>query len=135
MRVSCVSTSAPVFPDDGPRGKRVVRRLRGIPLEILAFVLITVLLPVLALASLVADLIRWVRFRQPLTAIRLVGFLWWFLAGEMRAFVILAWIWLSNGGPFRGDSRRRRVGLYNLRKSWARGHLAGVRFLFGLEFE
>ncbi len=135
MRVSGVSTSAPVFPDDGPRGKRIVRRLRGIPLEMVAFVVVTVLLPVLVLAALAADLIRWGTSRQPLTAIRLVGFLWWFLAGEMRAFAILAWIWISNGGPFRGDSQHRRDALYNLRKSWARGHLAGVRILFGLRFE
>lgn len=135
MRVSGVSTSAPVFPDDGPRGKRIIRRLRGIPLEILAFVVVTALFPLLALAALATDLIRWGASRQPFTAIRLLGFLWWFLAGEMRAFVILAWIWVSNGGPFRGDSQRRRQGLYNLRKSWARWHLAGVRVLFGLRFE
>jgi 1-acyl-sn-glycerol-3-phosphate acyltransferase len=135
MRVSGVSTSAPVFPDDGPRGKRIVRRLRGIPLEILAFVLVTVLLPVLALVALVTDLIRWATSRKPFTAIRLVGFLWWFLLGEMRALVIIAWIWTSNGGPFRGDSQHRRDALYNLRRTWARMHLAGVRVLFGLRFE
>jgi 1-acyl-sn-glycerol-3-phosphate acyltransferase len=33
------------------------------------------------------------------------------------------------------DSRRRRLGVYNLRIRWARMHLAGIRVLFGLRFE
>ena len=44
MRVRDVSLG-PIFPDDGPRGARVIRRVRGIAIEVLAFVLLTVLLP------------------------------------------------------------------------------------------
>ena len=135
MRVSGVSTSAPVFGDDGSRGRRLKRRLRGIPLEVFAFVLATVLLPVLLIAAALTDAVLWLRRRKPWVAVRLVGFLWWFLLGEMRALLVIGGIWARNGGPFGGDSERRRVGLYNLRISWARGHLAGVRFLFGLRFE
>ena len=135
MKTTDVSMVAPVFPDDGPRGKRIVRRLRAIPLEILAFVLVTVLLPVLLLAAALVDLALWLRSRKPWVGIRLAAFLWWFLFGEMLALLTILWIWLSNGGPFRGDSERRRLMLYNLRVRWVRHHLGGIRVLFGLRFE
>ncbi len=67
--------------------------------------------------------------------VRLTAFLWWFLFGEMQALVGLLWIWLRGGGPFGGDSERRRVSLYNLRVHWVRHHLGGIRRLFGLRFE
>lgn len=135
MRISNVSTTAPVFPDDGPRAERILRRLRTVPLEFLAFVLATVLLPVLLLAAAMVDLVLWLRSRKPWVGVRLVAFLWWFLFGEMQALVGISWIWLRNGGPFGGDSERRRLGIYNLRVYWARSHLGGVRVLFGLRFE
>ena len=135
MKTRNVSTVAPVFPDDGPRGKRIVRRLRAIPLEILAFVLVTILLPVLLVAAAIVDLVLWLRRRKPWVGVRLTLFLWWFLFGEMQALAVLLWIWLRNGGPFRGDSERRRISLYNLRVHWVRHHLGGIRRLFGLRFE
>jgi len=135
MRTTDVSTIAPVFPDDSPRGERLARRFRTIPLEILAFVVATLLLPLLAMVALVADLALWLVRRKPWVGIRLTLFLWWFLLGEMRALATIAWIWFSNGGPFRGDSERRRLGIYNLRVWWCRHHLSGIRALFGLRFE
>ncbi len=135
MRVRSVSVVAPVFPDDGPAGARLWRRARGIAVEVVAFALITVLLPLLVVIAALVDLVLWIRRRKPWVAVRLVGFLWWFLLGELRALIVLLWIWGSNGGPARGDSERRRLGLYNLRISWARMHLAGIRVLFGLSFE
>lgn len=135
MRISDVSTIAPVFPDDGPRGKRIARRLRAIPLEILAFVVVTVLLPVLLIVSVLVDLVLWLRSRKPWVGVRLTAFLWWFLFGEMLALITIGWIWLRVGGPFGGDGERRRVGLYNLRVWWCRHHLNGIRVLFGLSFE
>jgi len=135
VRVRNVSTVAPVFPDDSPRGARLSRRLRTIPLEIVAFAVVTLLLPLLLLAALSVDLVLFVLRRKPWVGVRLTLFLWWFLLGEMRALVTIGWIWLSNGGPLRGDSERRRLGIYNLRVWWCRHHLAGVRALFGLTFE
>lgn len=135
MRVSDVSTVAPVFPDDSSRGERLNRRLRAIPLEILAFVVATFLLPLLVVAAFFVDLALWLIRRKPWTGVRLTLYLWWFLLGEMRSLLTIAWIWLSNGGPFRGDSERRRLGIYNLRVWWTRHHLAGIRVLFGLRFE
>ena len=135
MRVASVSGLAPVFADDGPRAQRILRRVRGFTLEALAFLLTTLLLPVLLAGAAVADLVLWLRRRKPWTGVRLVGFLWWFLLGEVRAMLILLWLWVRSGGPAGGDSKGRRIGVYNLRVSWARMHLAGIRVLFGLRFE
>lgn len=134
MRVTRIG-GGPVFPDDGPAGQRLVRRVRGISLEFVAFVLTTVLLPVLLVVALAVDIVLWLRHRKPWVGVRLVAFLWWFLAGEMRAILVVLGIWLRAGGPFGVGSERRQFGIYNLRISWARGHLAGIRVLFGLRFE
>ena len=134
MRVNRIG-GGQVFPDDGPRGDRLIRRTRGISLEVLAFVLVTVLLPVLLVVAALVDLVLWIRRRKPWVGVRLVAFLWWFLLGELRALLVMLGIWIRNGGPFRGDSNYRQVALYNLRISWARWHLAGIRVAFGLRFE
>ncbi len=134
MRVTRIG-GGPVFPDDGPVGPRLIRRVRGISLEVLAFVVGTVLFPALLLMAAVLDLALWLRRRKPWVGIRLVAFLWWFLAGEMRALLVILGIWLRSGGPFGVGSESRQLGVYNLRISWARGHLAGMRVLFGLRFE
>lgn len=130
MRITSVS-AGPLHPDDGPRGARVIRRLRGISLEILAFVLVTVLLPVLLLGAALVDLALWLKDRKPWVGIRLVAFLWWFLFGEMRALATILYIKATSR---LGSARRRRM-LYNLRVHWARSHLGGIRALFGLRFE
>lgn len=135
MRTTNVSTTAPVFPDDSPRGDRLGRRLRTIPLEILAFAAMTLLLPPIVIVAAAVDLALWLVRRKPWVGVRLALFAWWFLLGEVRSLITIGWIWLSNGGPFRGDSERRRLGIYNLRVWWTRHHLTGIRVLFGLRFE
>ena len=134
-KISNVSATAPLFRDDGTLGARVVRRLRGIPLEVIAFVLVTVLLPVLLLGAALVDLVLWLRRRKPWVGVRLAAFLWWFLFGEIQALATILWIWVSTGGPFGLKSLRRRVLLYRLRVRWASSHLGGIRVLFGLRFE
>jgi 1-acyl-sn-glycerol-3-phosphate acyltransferase len=128
-------TEGPLFPDDGPRGPRVARRVRGVSLEIVAFVLVTVLLPLLLLVAALVDLALWLRHRKPWVGIRLAAFAWWFLFGEMRAMVALLAIWIGTGGPLGGGSLRRSRLLYALRVHWSGSHLGGVRVLFGLRFE
>lgn len=125
----------PLFPDDGPLGPRLLRRVRGIALEALAFVLVTALFPVLLLGAALVDLVLWLRRRKPWVAVRLTAMLWWFLLGEMRALLALLGIWVITGGPFGAGSLRRSRLLYALRIHWARSHLGGVRVLFGLRFE
>ncbi len=134
MRVTRIGLG-PLFPDEGSRRQRTIRRLRGIPLEVLAFVLVTLLLPVLLVLATAGDAALWLARRKPWVGLRLTAFLWWFLFGEMQALAGVLWIWIRSGGPFGGDSERRRLGIYNLRIHWARSHLAGIRTLFGLRFE
>lgn len=131
MRVRKVS-GGPIFPDDSSRGARWVRRVRGISIETLALVLLTILLPVALVLAFLVDLVLWLRSRKPFMAVRLVLMAWWFLLGELRGILTLGWIFVSNGGR---DTPRRRRGVYNLRIGWARQHLAGIRVLFGLKFE
>lgn len=125
----------PLFGDEGPRGKRIVRRVRGIGAEIVAFAVVTVLLPVLAAGAALADLYFKLRHHKPAVALRLTLFAWWFLLTEMWALLVLLAIWLASGGPFGGGSMVRRRGIYWLRPRWARSHLGAIRVLFGLRFE
>ena len=134
MRVTRIGLG-PLFPDQGSRRRRTIRRLRGIPLEVVAFVVVTLLLPVLLILAALVDAALWVAKRKPWVGLRLTAFLWWFLFGEMQALGGVLWIWFRSGGPFGGDSERRRLGIYNLRIHWARSHLAGIRALFSLRFE
>jgi 1-acyl-sn-glycerol-3-phosphate acyltransferase len=133
-KISNVSES-PLFRDDGRLGARIIRRVRGITLEVIAFVLVTLLLPVLLIVAAVVDLALWLRRRKPWVAVRLVTFLWWFLFGEIRALATILGIWIVTGASFGVGSRRRRVLLYRLRVRWASSHLGGIRVLFGLKFE
>jgi 1-acyl-sn-glycerol-3-phosphate acyltransferase len=125
----------PLFEDEGPRGKRIVRRVRGIGAEIVGFVVVTALLPVLIPGAALADLWFKLRHDKPAVALRLTLFAWWFLLTEMWALLILLAIWLRSGGPFGGGSMVRRRGIYWLRPRWARSHLGAIKLLFGLRFE
>lgn len=129
MGVSQV-TEGPLFADDGPRAQRLLRRFRGIVLELVAFVLVTGLYPLLLAGALVVDTALWLRSRKPYVATRLLAFAWWFLFAELRGLVALTAIALWT----RRGSIRRRKAVYALRIHWARSHLAGIRVLFGLSF-
>ena len=133
-KISNVGES-PLFRDDGPLGARIVRRVRGITLEVIAFIVVTILLPVLLVGAVLVDLALWLRRRKPWVGVRLTAFLWWFLFGEMRALVTILGIWIITGAWFGIGSRRRRVLLYRLRVHWCTSHLSGIRVLFGLKFE
>lgn len=134
MRLGEIGTG-PLFADEGTRGKRIVRRVRGIGLEIVAFVAVTALLPILVPGAALADLWFKLRHHKPAVALRLTLFAWWFLLTEMWALVVLLAIWLASGGPFGKGSMLRRRGIYWLRPRWARSHLGAIKTLFGLRFE
>jgi 1-acyl-sn-glycerol-3-phosphate acyltransferase len=131
VRVRHVSMS-PQFADDSSSGARWGRRIRGIGIETVALILLTVLLPVALVVAAIVDLVLWLRTRKPWMAIRLVAMAWWFLLNELRGILTLATIQLVNGGR---DTERRRRMVYDLRIRWASTHLAGIRTLFGLKFE
>ena len=98
MRVRTVG-AGPLFPEDGPLGRRLGRRAKGLAAEVGGFVGLTLLFPVVVAGAGVVDLVLWVVRRKPWTGVRLVAFAWWFLFGEMRALAALAAIYASTGGP------------------------------------
>jgi 1-acyl-sn-glycerol-3-phosphate acyltransferase len=108
----------------------VLRRIKTIGGEILGFVLVTALLPVLLLAAVLVDLTLWLRRRKPWMAVRLVAMLWWFLLGELYGLFGLGLIWVTSGG----DSLTRRGRVFRLKRRWLASHLGGVKKLFGLRF-
>jgi 1-acyl-sn-glycerol-3-phosphate acyltransferase len=134
VRVARV-TRGPLFPADGPRGPRLARRAKGIAIEVGAFLLLTLLSPLVAAAAVVVDATLWALKRKPWMATRLAAMAWWFLFGELQGLAGVAAIWLITGGPLgRGSLARRRL-IYDLRIHWCRSHLAGARVLFGLKLE
>jgi 1-acyl-sn-glycerol-3-phosphate acyltransferase len=122
----------PLLPDDGPRRARLWRRARGIGAEVFLLALVTATAPLLTLIAIAVDATLWVRRRKPWMAIRLLAMLWWFLLGELYGLVGLAAIGLAGAGRDT-DTRRQRV--FRLKRRWLGSHLAGIRRLFGLDFE
>ena len=68
--------------------------MRTIPPLWLGLVLLTALMPVLLVVGLVIDAVRWLAFRVPPTAARLVVFLWVYLAAEVAGVAALAAVWV-----------------------------------------
>jgi 1-acyl-sn-glycerol-3-phosphate acyltransferase len=122
----------PLISDDSPRASRVRRRVRGITVEVIALVLVTLLSPVLLIGGVAVDVALWLRRRKPWMALRLLAMLWWFLVGELYGLLGLLGIWALSGGR---DGPRRRDRVYRLKRRWLGSHLAGIRALFGLRFE
>jgi 1-acyl-sn-glycerol-3-phosphate acyltransferase len=122
----------PLIPDDGSLGARLVRRVRGIGIEVVVFVLATVLFVPGMLIAAAVDLALWLRRRKPWMAVRLLCMGWWFLLGELYGLLGLFAIWLLSLGR---DSAVRRDRVYRLKRRWLASHLFGLRRLFDMRFE
>ena len=81
-----------------------MRRTRGIALEVVLFIAVTVLSPLLLLAAVLTDLVLWLRRRKPWMAVRLLAMAWWFLFGEMRILPAL----LGSGSAAAGHGATDR---------------------------
>ncbi|MFH1329754.1 MAG: lysophospholipid acyltransferase family protein [Actinomycetota bacterium] len=117
------------------RGERLGRRLRTVPAVVAGFVLVTALLPVLAVALLAYDAVRAFRGRGRFSAVRLLAFGWVYLVVEMAGLTAMLLFWLASGF---GKARGLYVTLtYALQGWWASILFRAVRFLFraGLEVE
>ncbi len=132
MATATTTGVAPLLPaaESGPR--RALNIARGMLVESVLFVLLTVLLPLLLLVGGLVDLVLWLRSRKPWMTVRLLLMGWWFLLGELRGWLGLSLVWLLAGGRDT-PTRRRRV--FSLQRTWAAGHLLGVTKLFGLTYE
>lgn len=121
----------PLIPDDSPRLSRLRRRVRGISLELILLLAITLLSPLLLFLAVAVDGSLWLTRRKPWMATRLLAMGWWFLVGELYGLIGLFGIALSS--PRDGARRRERV--YEVKRKWLASHLAGIRKIFGLRFE
>lgn len=129
-----MSAAARLLPPEGSGVSRTGRIAVAIVVESMAFVLVTVLFPVLLLGAAAPDLVLWLRRRKPWVGVRLVAVLWWFLAGELRGLLGLLFAWLISG-PWKGDTPARRRRVFRLQATWAAGHLWGIRRIFGLRLQ
>jgi 1-acyl-sn-glycerol-3-phosphate acyltransferase len=129
---SWMGALGPLIPDDSSRASRIWRRTRGIAVEVLILILITLLSPVLLVGAVAVDTALWLQRRKPWMALRLLAMLWWFLIGELYGLLGLLFAWVFTGGR---DGARRRDLVYRVKRRWLRSHLAGIRTLFGLRFE
>jgi len=127
--------TVPLIAPEQSRGARARNIARGIVVESVLFVVGTVALGPLLVGAGVVDLVLWLRTRKPWMGVRLVLMGWWFLLGEVRGWLGLTLAWIVAGGPFDGDSPRRRRHVWYMQRTWMAGHLLGVRTLFGLRFE
>jgi 1-acyl-sn-glycerol-3-phosphate acyltransferase len=119
-----------LLPTEPLRG-RLLRRARGIGIEVLAFAVLSALcVPLLVLGAAV-DLTLWLYRRKPWIAVRLLAFAWWALFCELRGLAGLLWLQLSTlGRPPRVDRRA-----FVLRWQWLGGQFRGMRRIFRLNFD
>ncbi|HWT91877.1 MAG TPA: 1-acyl-sn-glycerol-3-phosphate acyltransferase [Solirubrobacteraceae bacterium] len=123
----------PLLPDPGTRSARWQRRAKGVAIELVAFVAITVTLPLLLpVAAAVDVMLKVVARKRHAMGVRLVLLGWWFLAGELRGIALLTAI---NAAALGRDTRTRRRRVYRLRQRWTGGHLAGINRIFELTYE
>ena len=124
-----------LIPPDDPPAVRRRRILRGVTRELLAFVLLTLLAPLLLVCAVPVDLALWLLRRKPWMTVRLLALVWWFLLAELRGLLGVSRTWLLSGGPWARDTQARRRRVYRLQVNWAAGSLDGARRLLGLRFE
>lgn len=103
------------------------RRLITVPGVVIAFVVVSLALPLLLATGLLVDLARWVVSRRPAMATRLVAFLWLYLLGEMWALPALAVAAMAGG-------RRATELTYSLQGAWTWWNFDAMRAIFGLSF-
>lgn len=108
------------------------RRAVTIPAVTLAFLATSALLPLLGAGAALVDLSRWLRRRLPWVSLRLVAFLWFYLAAQVVGLTALAWVWLRT----RFSGRERLVAAtFAVQEAWASALFRAVSTLFGLDFE
>lgn len=110
-----------------------VRRLRTVPPVVIGVIVVTALLPVLAVGALLVDLARWLARRTPWMALRLLAFLWVYLAAETAGLLALLGIWAASG--FGARRRWMCARTWRVQRWWAGGMFAAAVRLFGLRVQ
>lgn len=118
---------------DESRSETVLRRLRTIPPLVLGLLLVTAIFPLLLGVALVVDLARRLASGVPPTAVRLLAFLWVYLAAEVGGLAAMAVAWVLSLGGRRAAALQRMT--LRLQRQWAGVLFGAVRVLFGLRLE
>jgi len=118
---------------DETRGQVIARRAKTVPPIVVGLVLVTVLFPAALLTALLVDLGRWIVSRRPWMAVRLLCFLWAYLAAETIGLLALLGIWLVSGCGARGAWLAERT--WRFQQLWAGALFAVARTLFALRIE
>lgn len=105
----------------------LLRRTITIPAVVVVFALLTLLLPLLAVVTLLVDGWRRLRTGTRPVALRLVAFAWVYLGLEVWALVALTAVGLLPGPA-------RTAATYRLQQRWAAWNFAALRRLFRLQF-
>ena len=116
-----------------PRGQKVARRLKTVPLILVGLVLVTALLPVLLVGAFFVDLFRWATRRSTWMAMRLVLFLWIYLAGDTVGILSLFGVWVLSG--FGRNRERMLDWTWRFQQLWVGFFFDVVRLLLGLRVE
>lgn len=118
---------------DESRGRVAARRARTVPPVVLGLLVATVLLPLLLVVAVVVDLARWLAHRTPWMAVRLLLFLWVYLAAETVGLAALLGLWLAAG---LGRREAWMAGwTWRFQQVWAGWQFRAVRGLFGLRLD
>ncbi len=116
-----------------PRGQKVARRLKTVPLMLAALVVVTLLLPVLVVVGFFVDLFRWIVHRRTWMAMRLAIFLWVYLLVEAAGIFGLFGIWLFSG--FGRNTERMVEWTWRFQQLWIGWLFAAIQALLGLKVE
>ena len=115
------------------RADVVRRRIKTIPRSILLFAALTLLAPIAFTVALIVDTARFVLFRRPFMAIRMLAFGWIWLYTEMVGITRFFLHWVGAGF---GRNRKMMVErAYKTQAWWARVLFASVQRLFRLNLE
>ncbi len=115
------------------RAQVIARRAKTVPPILLGLLAVTALFPLALVAALAVDLVRWIVFRRPWMAVRLLCFLWAYLAAESGGLIALLGIWLASGCGARRAWLAERT--WRFQQVWAGALFAVARTLFGLRVE
>ena len=116
--------------DREPRGSKVARRLKTIPPYILGLIVVTALLPLLLVGALLVDIFFAITQRKPWMALRLVVFLWIYLAADTAALLALFVFWLVSG--FGHNKKFLVSSTWHAQQLWVRVLLGSLKLLIGL---
>lgn len=110
-----------------PRWRAYGRRCLTIPAVVAGFALVTVLLPVLALAGLVVDVVRMARGRRAV-ALRVAAYAWCYLFGETAGLFTYLLLWIGSGFGLAGAALERWT--FVLQRWWCGWLFRSVRVVF-----